>query len=313
MNSTVDAPDLSILIVTYRNPEMTAACLSSVFEQTRDLSFEVLVHDNASDDSTPQVIAERFPEVDLSQGEGNLGFARANNRLAERARGHWLVLLNPDTVVLDGALQRLVAAGEDAPSAVPLGGRTLRPDDSLDPSSCWGAPSRWSLFCFGAGLTTAFPKSRYLDPESLGRWERDTWREVGIVTGCLALVPSAVWRQLGGFDETFWMYGEDADLSMRARRLGYRPAITPRATITHHVGASSAATGPKTVLVLRAKVTLLTKHWSSTARWFGISMLLLGVGLRAGLELVLRRRDPAAPWTHAWRRRRAWMRGFEDS
>lgn len=306
-----DAPDVSILIVTYRNPELTAECLESVFCETRDVTFEVLVHDNESDDGTPELIAERFPQVDLSRGRGNLGFARANNLLAERARGRYLLLLNPDTVVHDGAVQRLLAAALEHPEAVPLGGRTLRPDGSVDPSSCWGAPTVWSLLCFATGLTTARPGSPKFDPESLGGWDRDTWREVGIVTGCLALLPKSAWDGLGGFDETFWMYGEDADLSLRARRAGFSPAITPAATITHVVGASSRGRGPKTVLVLRSKATLLRKHWRPRLATLGLGLLHAGVALRAALEQIGRKPTDDRAWSHAWRERGTWAPGFQ--
>ena len=102
-------------------------------------------------------------------------------------------------------------------------------------------------------LSTAFKGSALFDPESLGSWQRDSVREVDIVTGCLLLAPTTVWKELGGFDLRFFMYGEDADLALRAAALGYRPAITPDAVITHEIGVSSESRPDKMVLVYRSK------------------------------------------------------------
>lgn len=309
----LDRPDLSVLVVAFRNPDLTVACLRSIFAATHEVQFEVLAHDNESGDGTAEAIAEHCPEVDLSFDQGNLGFARANNLLAERASGRLLLLLNPDTIVHDGAIDRLVAESRRHPEAVPLGGRTMRPNGELDPGSCWGEQTPWSLFCFATGLSTAFSRSAIFNPESLGRWKRDSFREVGMVTGCLALLPAEAWHALGGFDETFWMYGEDADLSARARSLGYTPAVTPEATITHIVGASSRGKGPKLVLVLRSKVTLIRKHWTPRRRVLGMVLLQCGVALRALLERALsKRRQSEEHWLYAWHQRESWSSGFPD-
>src|SRR5690606_2943956 len=109
---------------------------------------------------------------------------------------------------------------------------------SLNPTSCWGRSTPWSEFCHAVGLSAAFRGSRLLNPEGLGSWRRDSVREVDIVTGCFLLLPRALWERLGGFHPDFFMYGEEADLCLRARRLGVRPIITPEATIVHYGGRS---------------------------------------------------------------------------
>lgn len=173
----------------------------------------------------------------------------------------------------------------------------MSPSGALEPGSCWGAPTLWSLACFATGLSTWRRGSRLFDPESLGPWQRDTESRVDIVTGCLALVPREVWTTLGGFDESFWMYGEDADLSLRAAERGYRPMITPEAVVTHVIGASSPS-GGKTELVLGAKARLFRKHWSPRRARIGIALLQLGCAVRgfAGGE----------NWLSAWRNRASW-------
>jgi N-acetylglucosaminyl-diphospho-decaprenol L-rhamnosyltransferase len=303
---------LSVLIVAHRNPELTRAALASVFAETRTEPFEVVVVDNASGDGTPDMIEREFPAVRLIRSETNLGFARANNVAARAACGEYLLLLNPDTVVLDRALDRLLAFGR-ANSPGLYGGRTLRPGGGLDPSSCWGAQTPWSAFCFATGLSTLFRGHPVLDPESLGGWARDSERDVGVVTGCLLLVRRAAWEALGGFDERFFMYGEDADLSARARARGYRVAVSPAATIVHVVGASAAGSAEKMTMVLRARATLMHKHWGPAARAFGLACLLCGVGLRAAGARLRGRLRPGAPssqWQGVWRSRRTWLGGY---
>ena len=163
-------------------------------------------------------------------------------------------------------------------------------------------------------LNSAFKDTRIFDPESLGGWPRDTVREVGIVTGCLLLAPRDVWERLGGFDGRFFMYGEDADLAIRAWRAGYRPAITPDTVITHEVGVSSASRPDKVILLLRGKVTLLRKHWSWPRRELGIRLLLMGVAMRAFApgRLTNRGDGPPTAWREIWRARRLWLRGHAE-
>ena len=123
---------------------------------------------------------------------------------------------------------------------------------------------------FAFGLTTLAPKNRWLDPESLGDWQRDSVREVGVITGCFLLAPKAVWDELGGMDERYFMYGEDVDFAMRARRLGYRPVICPEARTGPEVGQCSETPVHKTMLLYRGKASLVRTHWHGPAKWLGL-------------------------------------------
>ncbi len=307
--------DLSILIVSYRTCSLTRACLASVGEHPASGEVEVVVVDNASGDGSAEMIRSEFPEVQLVESEHNLGFARAVNLAAERSVGRFLLLLNPDTVVHEGSIDALVRYAESHPEGGLYGGRTLTPDGAVDPSSCWGRPTPWSLLCFGLGLSTLFRRSRLFDPESLGGWQRDGERAVGVVTGCLLLVRRGLWDDLGGLDPRFFMYGEDVDLSLRATSAGYRPRITSEATITHVVGASSSVRSSKVVMVLTGKATLVRKHWTGWRQRFGLAMLQSGVGLRALIATVVAaitggRSGADQPWPDVWRARRQWVPGY---
>jgi GT2 family glycosyltransferase len=300
------SPDVSILIVTYRCRDAARACLASL--SGADSSQEIVVLDNASGDGTVEMVRSEFPGVRLVASEENLGFALGCNRAAEEARGEYILLLNPDTVVHEGAVENLVAFARAHPEHGLYGGRTLDPDGSVNPGSCWGAPTLWSLFCFATLLTSAFKRTRLFDPESLGGWKRDTVREVDIVTGCLLLAPRTLWEELGGFDTRFFMYGEDADLSLRAAALGYRPAITPDAVVTHEIGVSSSTREDKLMLLFRGKATLLRKHWRGLRLRLGLLLLSAGLGLRS----LLSRGPGPSPWTQVWRNRSDWLAGYPE-
>ena len=297
---------VSIVMVTYNSADWVDSSIGTISRGAVDTPYEVIAVDNASADDSVRQLQTRFPEVKLIVNSLNEGFARAVNRGARAASGDWIFLLNPDTEVAVGAIDALIAFARANPGHGIYGGRTVTPDGDVDPSSCWGLPSVWSTACFGLGLSTAFKKSLLFDPESLGHWQRDSVREVGFVSGSLLLMPRDVWHQLGGFDERFFVYGEDADLGARAHALGYRPIVTPTATIVHAVGASSTRVN-KLVLLFAGKTTYADAHFHGVGRPFSKLMLQSGVGIRALLSTVMKKETG---WAGAWKRRREWRNGF---
>ena len=166
----------------------------------------------------------------------------------------------------------------------------------------------WSLTSFALGLSTVFKRSTLFDPESLGHWNRDTLREVPIITGCLLLTSRDDWNALGGMDEHFFLYGEDAEFSDRARKAGMRPVVVPGATIIHAVGGSTASSGRKMSMVMAGKATVLRTAWGRPAATVGIRLLQLGALVRAVPALARRRSD--STWAVVWRSRRQWRDGY---
>ena len=309
-------PILSIIVVSYNTREMTLECLRSVVAETQK-PYELIVIDNASTDGSAAAIAAEFPDIRLLAETENHGFAKANNIAAEIAVGEYLLLLNPDTVVLDGALDRLLDFAYRRPDARIWGGRTLFADRSLNPASCWRRMSLWGLFCNAVFLSRIFPQSAIFNPEAYGGWDRSTEREVDIVTGCLFLLRRADWLALGGFDLTFFMYGEEADLCFRARTLGARPRVTPNAVIVHYGGASENVRADKMVRLLRAKKELIKRHFP---RWQQPLAALLFAGGPLSRYMVLSLVKPiirsdslknaAQAWKEVWGRRAEWRNGF---
>lgn len=305
--------DVAIVIVSYNSEDHIEACLESVFAQKKSVNQQVIVVDNDSRDGTVELIRRKFPEVELVIPGANLGFAAGVNLGVKHADAEFVLLLNPDTEILDHAVDVVVEFARKNPGHGLYGGRTLRPDGSLEPSSCWGLPSLWSMTLFAFGLTTLAPKNRWLDPESLGSWKRDTVREVGVITGCFLLSPLEVWKKLGGLDERYFMYGEDADLAMRAHAAGYRPVICPEATLIHEVGACSDTPVHKTMLLYRGKASLVRTHWKGPAQTLGLFFLATGTGLRAAISRLRSssgHNDSAGRWQTLWQEREQWIGGY---
>lgn len=313
--NTSKNPEMSVIIISYNTREMTLACVESVYRETCT-PFEIIVVDNASSDGSAQAIAEQFPDVVLIAEQTNHGFAAAHPIAISHTRAPWFLLLNPDTIVLNRALDKLLAFAGRAPEALIWGGRTLDGDRKLNPSSCWRQMSLWSLICQMFGLNSMFPGSALLNSEAYGGWQRDTEREVDIVTGCLFLIQRETWEALGGFDPAFKMYGEEADLCIRAKAAGARPMITPEATIVHYGGASERVRADKMVRLMRAKTELAERHLSPLTRGVGrrlLSFWPLSRAVALGMAgLMLRRadlRERSKIWSEIWERRAEWRNG----
>jgi len=307
-------PDLTVIIVSYNTRDLTLKCLETLYANTTRTRFRTVVIDNASPDDSAAAIAAAFPQVELIAHKDNLGFAKANNMVAAEARTEWLLLLNPDTEVHPQAIDNLLDFARAHPEAGITGGRTVFPDGSLNIASCWNRITPWSVFCMVTGLTAAFRDSPVFNPEGIGGWQRDDVREVDIVVGCFLMIPRALWAELGGFDLKYYMYGEEADLCLRARAKGYHPMITPDAQIMHLVGASSGKVARKAIMVARARTTLIRDHWPSWQVPFGMAMMWLWGAVRVSAARIAAKlgkgRSAAEKWNDVWARRKEWLAGY---
>lgn len=309
-------PELSILLVSWNSRELTLECLRSIYRETSQTAFEVIVLDNASQDGSVEAIASEFPQVRIMAEAVNHGFALGTNIQAAAAKGDMLLLLNTDTVVLNGAIDRLMEFSRQRPAAKIWGGRTLFGDGSLNATSCWGSLTLWNQFCLASGLTAAFRRSRLFNPRAYPGWNRDSARPVDIISGCFLLMHREFWNRLGGFDPMFFMYGEDTDLCMRAVSAGASPAITPDATIIHYGGGSTRSHARKICQISAAHISIIKRHFSIATRkpaqvsvigWVLIRHLaftLLGVLRPAQFA------EQSATWSEAWSKRSEWRNGY---
>lgn len=308
--------ELTVIIVSYNTKALTLKCLETLFETTHQACAHVVVIDNDSPDGSAEAVAQAYPQVELIASKDNMGFARANNVIAQTAKTDWLLLLNPDTEVHAGAIDNLLAFAKAHPEAGITGGRTVFPDGSLNALSCLNRITPWSAFCMATGLTAAFRGSELFNSENMPSWRRDTVREVDIVVGCFLMIPRALWNELGGFDLKFFMYGEEADLCLRAKKLGYRPMITPDAQIMHLVGASAGKPARKVVMVAKGRATLIRDHWPAALVPCGVFLMWLWGALRVGAARALaatgkaRFKETAEKWNHVWSLRKDWLAGY---
>lgn len=315
----MSGPDLSVIVVTYRNAATITACLDAIRAASTRLDVDVIVVDNNSPDDTVSVVRSAHPDVAVIPRRVNDGFARGCRAGVEAAKGERLLFCNPDVVVAPDSLHALLATADSQPGAGIVGGRQVDGSGMTDPRSWWGRPTLWSCLMFGIGLSSRFPGHRLLDPESPLGWDGRS-RAVPIVSGGFMLVERAVWESLDGFDPLFLLYGEDADLCLRARRAGWTPWVSGEARFQHAVGTSTGAdasvegAGRRLRLVLQGKATVVRRHVRPASVATGC--LALGTALRArwapdvAPAVGPRSGTPRGAWREAWRHRSTWIRGW---
>lgn len=238
MSADTDVPLLSVIIVSWRVPALLRDCLRSLFAEAERLDgdIEVFVVDNASGDETVDMVRREFPTVGLTENLENVGFGRANCQAYAQARGAFVLLLNPDTLVPAGALARLVERIKQSPDIAVLGCRLLNGDGTLQRWTGGRFPTLWNIASHYLFL------DRLLEPLGLARsvyLTRDESADIDVdwVSGaCLLLRRRSVPEPL--FDPAYFMYGEDMDLCHRVKTRGGRVVYSPSASIVHFQGAS---------------------------------------------------------------------------
>lgn len=228
-------PILSIIIVNYKTPELIAACVASIYEWTKGgISFEIIIVNNASKAYDKAFLTERFPEIIWLETGYNSGFGRANNKGMQNAKGEHFLLLNSDTLIIDNSIEQAVNHYKSAGDIAAAGAVQLNPNGSLKTlSPFYAAILRYSWLLFPNKQADTFiekliPKNEYPDPE-----------EVDFVPGAFVLLHRDIFKKTGGFDESFFMYGEDVEWSNRLKRLG-KTIILQDCKFIHDEWGSSA-------------------------------------------------------------------------
>jgi N-acetylglucosaminyl-diphospho-decaprenol L-rhamnosyltransferase len=253
----VGRPDLSIVVVSYNSRELLGRCIESIRAARDGLAVELFVVDNASRDGSAEMVAERFPEATLIASERNLGFGRANNLAFARARGRYVLMLNPDTEVRPDALRELLAFADGHPEAGVVGARLDYPDGRFQHSAFRFPDLGQALFGFFDVVPIDSPINGRYRPE---QFERDFPAE-HLLGACLLLRREAL-EQVGGFDPRYFMYFEETDLCMRLRRAGWQNLFTPDARVVH-VSAASTSAAPERMSVEfhRSQAYFYRKHY----------------------------------------------------
>jgi GT2 family glycosyltransferase len=264
--------DVSVLVVNHNARPYLRNCLSSLYNRQSAHSWETLVIDNASSDGSVEMVSTLFPEVKVLANSSNLGFARACNQGAAASRGRYLLLLNPDTVLLS-SVDGLVEFMDSNPKCGVVGGRVLNVDGTSQPT-CRSFPSL-SLLPFGresplTRLLPGNPWSRTFLCTEMGYKEAHM---VDAVAGVFMMLRKQLYDQIDGFDEDYFLFVEDIDLCYRARKAGWEICYVPHASIIHFGGRSTRSAKTRAMYQhYRGIHKFFLKH--RRLRWFESGVLL---------------------------------------
>lgn len=257
--------DLSIIIVNYNVKEFVQNLLYSIEKAKQNLSLEIFVVDNASDDGSVDIIREKFPYVNLIANQTNIGFGAANNLALSKAEGKYLLLINPDTIVKEDTFVKMIEFFEKNKDAGVAGCKVLNPDGSLQLACRRSFPGPWTSFTKVTGLSTIFPKSRLFARYNLTYLDENKSCEVDAVSGSFMMMSRDVYNTVGGFDEQFFMYGEDIDLCYRTQKAGYKVYYVHETEIIHYKGESTKRSSiDETKVFYQAMHLFVRKHLSSS-------------------------------------------------
>jgi GT2 family glycosyltransferase len=280
---------ISVIIVNYNVEYFLEQCLNSVFDALHNINSEVFVVDNNSIDGSVEMVKQEFPQAHLIDNKNNAGFSKANNQAMRIAKGDYVLLLNPDTVVEEDTFQKCIDFMDQHPEGGGLGVRMIDGKGHFLPESKRGLPTPSVAFYKIFGFSRLFPKNKTFGKYHLGFLDEHETNEIEILSGAFMFMRKAALDKVGLLDEAFFMYGEDIDLSYRIIKGGYKNYYFPETQIIHYKGESTKKSSINYVFVFyRAMVIFAEKHFSQKkAKLFSFS-INLAIYFRAGLALLNR-------------------------
>ena len=262
---------LSVVIVNYNVKYFLEQCLHSVFKAGQGIAMEVFVVDNNSVDGSVQMIKEKFSQVILIENKDNKGFAKANNQAIDRSTSEYVLLLNPDTVVEENTFRQIIDFMDTHPDAGGLGVKMVDGKGHFLPESKRGLPTPAVAFYKIFGFSSLFPKSKTFGRYHLGFLDKNEIHEVEILSGAFMLLRKSVLDKIGLLDESFFMYGEDIDLSYRIIKAGYKNYYFPKTRIIHYKGESTKKSSVNYVFVFyNAMIIFARKHFSQKMHGYSL-------------------------------------------
>lgn len=270
---------LSIVIICWNDLKVIKDCLSSIYAERAGLELEVVVSDNGSTDGSIDYIRKHYPEVRIVSNGANLGFAKGNNAGIRVARGKYVLILNPDTIIHKDALAKLVEFAETHAEAGAFGCRVLNPDGS-DQCPAVPLPTLMGTLLSAPALRWLGCLSKTLLADRYPGWDGTSVREIGRQSGCCLLVRRDLLNELNGFDERFFYHCEETDLCCRIWKAGWKILFCPNAVITH-LGGQSVGRFPIRFAIetFRSRYRYFYKHFglSGMIRFRQITLLHLWI------------------------------------
>lgn len=259
---------ISIVIVNYRVPEYLRETIRSIYQADGGDAAEIIVVDNASEDRSQELITGEFPAVRWIQLKHNIGFGKACNVGVQNSTGEYVLLLNPDTMIAANTLTESLSFMRSNPRAGLMGPKILNPDGTLQSSCKRGFPTPSATFYYFVGLGRLFPRSRRFGQYNLTYLNPDEPARVDAVSGSFMFMPRSLYLRIGGFDERFFMYGEDLDLCYRICESGYEVWYYPKTQIIHRKGKSSSKRLLRSRIAFYEAMVLFSRKYRSVHRGF---------------------------------------------
>ncbi|TVR78435.1 MAG: glycosyltransferase [Chitinophagaceae bacterium] len=280
---------LSVIIVNYNVKYFLEQLLHSLERACNDISSEIFVVDNASSDESVKMLKSKFPDVICIENKENLGFSKANNQAIRLAKGEYVLLLNPDTVVSEDTFKKSIAFMDDHPDAGCLGVKMLDGKGRYLPESKRGLPTPWVSFCKLSGLTTLFPKSKLFAKYYLGHLDENKNHEIEVLAGAYMFMRKTALDKTGLLDEDFFMYGEDIDLSYRFLKAGFKNFYLAETSIIHYKGESTKRGSLNYVKVFYQAMDIYAKkHFTVAGARFYHAIIRIAIYFKAFFELSKR-------------------------
>ncbi len=278
---------LSVIIVNYNVKYFLEQALLSVQKACHNIQAEVFVVDNNSVDDSVQMVKAKFPKVKLIVNNNNPGFSIANNQAIRQSKGEYVLLLNPDTVVEEDTFEKCIDFMDAHPKAGGLGVKMIDGSGNFLPESKRGFPSPKVAFFKAFGFSGLFPKSKLFNHYHLGYLDKDETHEVEVLAGAFMLLRKSVLDEIGLLDESFFMYGEDIDLSYRIIQAGYKNYYFADTTIIHYKGESTKKGSLNYVRTFyNAMIIFARKHFKGEKAWLFILMLQFAIYFRAFITVT---------------------------
>src|SRR5436190_1839869 len=275
---------LSIIIVSYNSMELLENCLFSVQKAMRTIDGEIIIVDNNSKDGIKEHLPSKFPGVKFIFNSENLGFAKACNHGSKISSGDFILFLNPDTILSETCLTDCIAFFKTHPDAGAIGVRMLDDKGKFLKESKRGLPSPSASFYKLFGLAAIFPGSKTIAKYYQGHLPENENNPVDVLSGAFMMIKRSVFEKVNGFDERFFMYGEDIDLSLRISQLGYKNYCLGKVNITHIKGSSTTYNYKYVNDFYGAMKLFVKKHYDDKSTLYRL-FLHAGIGIRKTLSI----------------------------
>lgn len=274
--------DVSIVVVNWNTKSLLYDCLESVVGQAGDVDYEIIVVDNASSDGSVDMVRSCFPDATVIVEQTNRGYAAAINDGIEAAKGRYVLVLNSDTLICDGAIAKTTQYADKHPEAAVVGCQVREDADTVQ-MTCFGFPSLLNLFLHVSGLAKCFKNNRFFGREDMRWWRRDTEREVDVVSGMFMLVRRKAIDEVGPMDASYFLYCEETDWCYRFAKAGWKMLFWPGAMIMHLDGGghSSKTQALKLRVQMQKSILLFFRKHRSTAQYLLARLIIAAhMGLR---------------------------------